>query len=214
VLCQVYYYPNFTPKELQSEEWRPVVGYEMLYAISSLGRIKQLQQTHKFAALTFRKIGYTRDGYLAITLALDGKLRRYSVHRLVAAAFLGPCPLGYEVNHIDANKANPRPENLEYVTSKENKAHAKKLGLLKTAHLTFRKGQDSPQAKLTERDIVEIRRQLLKGIPYKAIAAQFNVTKMAISLIKRGKNWSHFKPLANQVRATIGDGWKTARSKS
>lgn len=69
--------------------------------------------------------------YLAISWHEDGQYRWKHVHRLVAEAIYGPCPKGMQVNHIDGNKLNNDPTNLEYVTPKENIQHAFELGLCK-----------------------------------------------------------------------------------
>lgn len=63
-------------------------------------------------------------GYLMVTIRIgdagNRKTATASVHRLVAHAFLGPCPDGLQVNHKDGNKGNPSASNLEYVTPSEN----------------------------------------------------------------------------------------------
>lgn len=56
--------------------------------------------------------------------------RRRPVHQLVAGAFLGACPEGLEINHIDGNQLNNRMENLEYITHRENILHAHRTGLI------------------------------------------------------------------------------------
>lgn len=81
-----------------------------------------------------------QDGYKLTTmrrlgLSANGQVR---VHRLVALCWIGKCPEGYEVNHKDGNKANNHADNLEYVTSKQNKAHALSLGLMKKGRLNCR----------------------------------------------------------------------------
>lgn len=70
-------------------------------------------------------------GYIRVTLVTkSGKLKKYSLHRLVLAAFIYDSDL--EVDHIDCNKLNPALYNLEYVTGDENKRRASINGLYRT----------------------------------------------------------------------------------
>lgn len=70
-----------------------------------------------------------RGGYRFVILSDRGGIRRkFYVHRLVAAAFVGRCPTGKEVGHIDHDRSNNRFGNLEYVTRRENLHHAIKAG--------------------------------------------------------------------------------------
>lgn len=57
-----------------------------------------------------------------------------TLHSLVASVILGPRQAGMTVNHIDGNKLNNRPENLEYCTIAENIAHSMKMGLHVSHH--------------------------------------------------------------------------------
>lgn len=102
--------------EYQGEEWRDIEGYEGLYQISNLGRLKSLKRGKP------RISNRTLSGrYLTTTLTNHhGDRRPAALHRLVAAAFLGECPAGHEVHHIDHNPSNNRLDNLQYVTHKEN----------------------------------------------------------------------------------------------
>ena len=117
------------------EIWKDVVGYEGLYQVSSYGNVR-----NKERQLSPQK---RQHGYLGIQLYGKGGNKRgfktFSVHRLVAEAFI-PNPNNYpEVNHIDENKANNRVENLEWVTRKQNM----NCGTL----VEKRKGRESKRAK-------------------------------------------------------------------
>jgi hypothetical protein len=99
------------------EIWKPVPqmpGRE----ISNLGRLRDHKKYLKFSN---NGNGYLRNTY---------KNRTYYAHRLVAEAFLPCSDLLLEVNHKDGNKFNNRADNLEWVSNKENMAHASKAGLL------------------------------------------------------------------------------------
>lgn len=105
-----------------TEIWRPVVGYEGLYEVSNTGRVRSLNynRTGKVREL---KPEATEAGYLRIALCKDGKAKNHKIHAIVMAAFVGPRPEGYDVNHIDECKTNNRVENLEYCTRRENLNH-------------------------------------------------------------------------------------------
>lgn len=121
------------------------------------------------------------NGYL--TMAADG--RRYLVHRLVAAAFIGPCPDGFEVSHNDGNLLNCRAGNLEYMTHADNEA-------LKIGHGTSPRGSRNSASKLTEAQVRQIR-QLLAAKTMRAgdIARSFGISDAAVSNIKHGSRWGH-----------------------
>lgn len=105
------------------EEWRKIVGYEGLYEVSSLGRVRSLDRYVKTCYGSYRlhkgKIlspGIRPDGYLVVSL----QYRMFRVHRLVAQAFI-PNPDNLpQVNHLDEDKSNNRVENLEWCDAKYN----------------------------------------------------------------------------------------------
>lgn len=119
------------PWMVDGEEWREVPD-ALGYLASSLGRVKHASPGRKPAKPVPNKRGY---GRIWTGGTRETKVRR-TVHSLVAAAFHGPRPEGMVINHIDGNNQNNRPENLEYVTQKENVAHAARLG----RHNANRKG--------------------------------------------------------------------------
>ena len=113
------------------EEWRDIRGYEGIYKISNLGRVKRLAYEiqnpsprangsmlkFKEHLLTPRRITH---GYLSVALYKKGTRKDYKLHRLVAEAFIPNPENKPEINHKDENKANNEVINLEWCTHKYN----------------------------------------------------------------------------------------------
>ena len=103
--------------ELENEKWKAIEGYDGLYEVSSLGRVRSL----KFGKVRVLRPGKTNKGYLTVSLFKDKKKKSVYVHRLVADAFI---PNDDEskiyINHIDECKQNNRVSNLEYCTAQYN----------------------------------------------------------------------------------------------
>ena len=107
------------------EEWRDIKGYEGLYKVSNLGRVKSLNYNHtkKEKVLDFKP---KSNGYIIVKLWKNGKSKSFYIHRLVAEAFI-PNPNNYpEINHkIDdfKHRSNNRVDNLEWCTRKYNNSY-------------------------------------------------------------------------------------------
>ena len=111
------------------EIFRDIQGYEGLYQVSNLGRVKSLLKGK------ILKQADTTTGYKKVKLC-NGNKKDYKIHRLVAYAFI-PLVEGKEIiNHKDGNPLNNIVNNLEWCTQKENVIHALKTGLKKTIKLT------------------------------------------------------------------------------
>lgn len=170
---------------LPHEEWRDVVGYEGLYQVSNLGRVKSFHR----GKVHLLKYQLDSQGYVIVTLCRNGHQKRAKVHILIAQAFI-PNPENKPfINHIDGNKANPHISNLEWVTQSENMLHAFRIGLKKSVA-----GSKNGKAKLTDDDIRYIRNYYKKGSHYfglKALARKFNVSLTTISRIVKGKHYKN-----------------------
>lgn len=111
------------------EEWRDIKGYEGLYQVSDLGRVRSLdrvvlrkdgfKQTFKGRLL---KPSKGKRGYLYLNVNKHGKLKTYRVHQLVAMAFLDhvPCGMEIQVDHIKGLITDNRVENLQILTKAEH----------------------------------------------------------------------------------------------
>ena len=129
-------------------------------------------------------------GYPSVVLtSLDGHRFSALVHRLVATAFVPNPELGLldQVNHIDSVRTNSFYKNLEWVTGQGNTDHAEK-------HSPFwapRVGSGRFNAKLTDADVVDIRKLYKAGVGPTIIAAKFGVHQSNVSNILAGRAWRH-----------------------
>ncbi len=127
-----------------NEIWKEIPNFEGYYEASNKGKIRSMQRSvpnsekgnRLSKAKEIAQNPTTRSNYLYVQLWKHNKVHRMSVHRMVALTFI-PNPINKpEVNHIDGNKINNLVDNLEWVTSSENKRHALKTGLRKNdAHV-------------------------------------------------------------------------------
>lgn len=168
------------------EEWRLIPTIPD-FAASDFGRIRNLVSGN-----TTHGSLYT-TGYRYIQI----KKIRYGVHRLVTLAFHGlpPNPGKTQVNHLDGNKQNNCPPNLEWATPQENALHATKV-LLK------RVGENVNTSVLTDERVIDLRIRYGNGESPTILIAESGITASTFHKMIDGTNWSHI-PIANELKARI-----------
>jgi hypothetical protein len=125
------------------EIWKDIVGYEGLYQVSNMGRVKSLARYKRNGTKKngepmmyllneeIKVLQIDKAGYQNVYLWKDNKMKFVKVHRLVAQAFI-PNPNNYPlVMHMDNNPTNNLPSNLQWGTQKHNMQHASQCGRIR-----------------------------------------------------------------------------------
>ena len=149
---------------MKEEIWKPIVGFEDYYEVSSLGNVRRKKSGR------LRRID-TAPIYPTILLSVKGKHKTYRVHRLVAKAFLPPIEGKTHVNHKNGNHYDNRVENLEWVTQKENNLHSYRV-LHRKPPL---KGRTPPNRQIKDIDVPEMDRLNRSGIATDNIGKMYGV---------------------------------------
>jgi len=173
------------------EVWKPVVGYEGLYEVSSLGRLKRLPRTAGAGEATrslsekIMKPGKHSFGYSQFTLTKGGETENVLLHRLVLEAFDGPPPSpGLLALHGDGDPSNNRRNNLRWGTHKDNVEDS-------ILHGTIYSGAKHHSSKLTDEDVHQIRRLADAGAPFAWIGSQYGIAYQNAARIGRRQVWRH-----------------------
>lgn len=137
----------------------------------------------------------SKAGYLVVSY----KSRPVLVHRIIASIYCTGFTPGLAVDHIDGNKLNNEPANLEWVTLSENNRRARVNGLNNNA------GEKHGLARLTDSDVINIRDRYARGERQRTIAEDLGVCLGSIRRIVTGRSWRHL-PLTRQPPRP---GWMT-----
>ena len=169
---------------------RPIPGYEGLYSATEDGRIWSHERRggrgRQRLGGHYMKAWAHTQGYLIVELCKNGRQGTKKVHRIVLQAFKGGPGEGQtDCCHINGIPDDNRLENLRWGTRTQNMEDARRHG-------TLLLGEASPGAKISSRDVQEIRRLILEGgLLQREIGEMFGVTSMTVSRIKRGVTWTH-----------------------
>jgi hypothetical protein len=126
------------------EIWKDVIGYENYYEVSNYGNVRSKKRFANYRNYGGKQLKPSNrgNGYLCVDLSVNCESRIFSVHVIVAKAFL-PNPTNLpQVNHINGIKADNRLENLEWSDASAQAIHAYQLGLRSQT-----KGADDPRSK-------------------------------------------------------------------
>ncbi|AVR44797.1 hypothetical protein C7S20_05675 [Christiangramia fulva] len=171
---------------MEEEKWEPVKGYEALYEISNIGRVKRLERTftcsrgiiyHLKEKILSSKPNKT-SGYVTVNLSKDGIKTNHSVHRLVAELFVDNPHNNNVVNHKDENRSNNTAENLEWVTHGENIAY----------NGAFQKGREKVKKKVYQ---FSLDGALINTYSYAGAVAKDGFTPNAVTQVCLGNKKSH-----------------------
>lgn len=166
------------------EIWKDIEGYEGLYQVSNLGRIKSLERYvwNRFSYILVKerilKQSNDKYGYCIISLNKNNKGKVFKVHRLVAQAFIPNSLNAPQVNHKDEDKKNNYVDNLEWCDSKYNNTYGTRIERIVR----------NRENKLSKKQVMEIYTSNLKN---KELAQKYNVCTTTIGYIKTGKIWKN-----------------------
>lgn len=175
------------------ERWLPVYQFDGFYEVSDQGRIRSVDRyaysKNRWGGISKRFLksqiiaqGDQGGGYMIVNLYRDGEVTVVTVHRAVLEAFVCPRPSKLEGLHNDDNKNNNRLTNLSWGTKQQNEND-------KVARGRSLRGEKQRFAKLTKKDVLEIRRRI--GEPQADLAEEFGCTFSNISAIQLRKSWRH-----------------------
>lgn len=163
--------------------WKPIPILDGFYEASTDGEVRRRQASSGAKVGLIKKTRTLPKGYLVVSLSVRNKPETRLVHRLVADAFHGGCVPGLQVNHIDGDRKNNRPENLEYVTQSENNLHAvKRIGAYR--------GNRRKDSTVTAEIVKAIYEKHKEGMGYTRLSRLFNITWATARNVASGKTWA------------------------
>lgn len=179
------------------EIWLPIPGWEGFYEASILGRIRSLDRewvqphtrTGKPVKVTKKgrilKMPAGRSGYQRVTLRAPKRKHVRPVHQLILEAFIGPRPEGMVCRHLNGDSCDNRLCNLAWGTAKQNAQD-------RDDHCKTIRGSRHWQARFTEDDVLNLRRERASGAGISELARKYGAPISTVNnALSVGKNWKH-----------------------
>ena len=151
------------------KNWNEYLVLEDGTILNKDGSVKILKENYK--------------GYLFSNFYYNGRAKTHLAHRIVAEAYLGVCPVGYEVDHIDNNRMNNAVSNLRYVTKSENNQKSYDEGNRDVS------GEKNANAKYTKEQLTTVCEMLIQGCSYGDISSRTKVNKGTVAKLAKGKHY-------------------------
>ena len=174
------------------EIWKDIPGYDGWYQVSNHGRVRSWRKygncNKKTKHPKIMNGSVNNKGYVMIHLRIGDNSEYISTHRLVGKLFIPNQENKPQINHIDGDKLNNNINNLEWVTAKENTAHAFEAKLRENP-----KGEKHGNSILTKGDVFKIHDLYNKGVFQKKIAKKFGIAQQTVSEIVTFRKWKHLK---------------------
>ena len=179
------------------EIWKEVESKGFRWMVSSTGRVKTPSHENTYTRTrngkeqvlksNFPEKELTpylcKQGYLEVAAMKNGRRVKHLLHRLVGIAFVPGYRDDLTINHIDGNKTNNSPENLEWVSLARNTQHEWESGLVDL------RGEKHPSSKLTSKQVVYIRRLLAQGVAAHTLAIIAGISPSMVEMIRDGRRW-------------------------
>jgi hypothetical protein len=161
------------------------------YYVDLAGRVWSVKpgQGGRYKGLHVMSVWVDRDGYHHVTMIVDGRRIRRTVHSLVAEAFYGDRPKSQVIRHLDDNPGNNAPDNLAYGTQKENVEDRDSKG--RHSH-----GDRSHLSKITDEKAADAMRRLSEGETRRSVAASLGVAVSTLDAIRSGRTRKHLRLVA------------------
>lgn len=179
------------PFVVQAMEWRPCVGFGQ-YEVSEYGDVRHIEAARTRAKGYRLRGSIDADGYLRYSLRdVEGGTHNIAAHRLVALAFIGPPPSElHEVAHNTGSRVASHYRQLRWALRQQNHSDIQEHG-------TSVKGSGNGNSKVTEADVLDIRREYRAikfdrgGRSVSDLVERYGVSHATIVKIAQGKSWQH-----------------------